>query len=118
MALRDIADPKGNFWFVNNFRQLSEEEAGRPQYKGRIIPREPEKTIIEKQLHPCPKYGEYDLLHEHRGQFIEFSLWLKGDKKDNSFLRVHRQSILNADNFYQENEEALKSLLQEAHHAK
>lgn len=63
---------------------------------------------IEAILHPCPKFGDIEILHEHkRNGNIHFSAW-KGNlqiKKDGErlYVALGRDSIIDNPKFYEEN---------------
>lgn len=65
---------------------------------------------IEAVLHPCPKFGDIEILHEHlRKGSVSFSAW-KGDLElrfesgeRRSFTWV-REAIIDNPNFYKEHE--------------
>lgn len=68
---------------------------------------------IESQLHPCPTINGFDILHEHKGQYITFSAWKEGNEKGGDYytrLGVHRQDVLHGEDFYSFQRENLEFL--------
>jgi predicted RNA-binding Zn-ribbon protein involved in translation (DUF1610 family) len=65
---------------------------------------------IEAVLHPCPKFGDIEILHEHKCNGVcRFSAW-KGDNEvrfedgERRSLELVREAIIDNPNFYKEHE--------------
>ena len=59
-----------------------------------------ERKKIESVLHPCPKIGEADILHEHKGKVIRFNAWDKDAPINSRVLEVDRMTVLFREDFY------------------
>ncbi len=55
---------------------------------------------IESYLHPCPVLNNTEILHEHKGQRIIFTAWVKDNPINNKILNYHRADILANKHFY------------------
>lgn len=75
-----------------------------------------ELKFIESILHPNPTVDGCEVVHEHRGQYIYFTVQ-KGNKRiSDHFLQFHRQDILSCPegyNFYKEQEDNIKFIIKE-----
>lgn len=62
-----------------------------------------EKKKLEGILHPCPKIGNMEILHEHlRNGNIRFTAWVGcGPVNNMKQLVIKRQDILTRPEFYQ-----------------
>ncbi len=49
---------------------------------------------IESKLHPVPTINGFEILHEHKGQFVYFSAWKNGWERRDKYVKVNRQEIL------------------------
>ena len=61
-----------------------------------------EKKKLESILHPCPKYGDIEICHQHlRNGKIRFTAWKANDPVRNfKQYVVQRQDILTRPDFY------------------
>ncbi|HAX99314.1 MAG TPA: hypothetical protein DCY12_10625 [Candidatus Atribacteria bacterium] len=105
---------KGKFWFSGKFLKVDSDDPVIIEKisKGHIMKKEPEKVVIEKALHPCPKFGEIEILHEHRGQRIVFSAWKDDKPLTNKSISFRRDTILYNIGFYDTYQDVLKQLIE------
>jgi hypothetical protein len=61
-----------------------------------------ELKIIEKKLHPSPLVNGVEIAHMHHGKEIVFTAWVGDRRLNEREIRVTRQQVLCADDFYTE----------------
>ena len=55
---------------------------------------------LEAILHPIPKFGDIEILHEHKRGVIEFTAWRGNDRVNWASLEVDKGTILTTKDFY------------------